>query len=294
MSVESGMEFDVEGMGNISLLEEIRTGGSATVWTAKDGEENRYAVKVHRPRRESEQHELDISRESTCIAEHPHICGCIGGGIIELSDERRCHALVFPLFEHDELGDYMHEDFTGTRKIDLLSIDKKISICANIVGGIAAIHDAGWLHGDISPRNILLDAKSGELMVIDFEFSRPVDESSGNGVLNRGTREYTAPEVEIFGIRAASKVSDVWAVGLVLAEILDSNTVEYLRDIGGWSKWKEQNDTSTPILAESIPKNVPEELWQLVRDCTIINRDKRPSIHDLYSAFNNHRGVKNG
>ena len=288
LSIDAGIELEVDGIGKLALLEHIRTGGSATVWTAQDDDGKLFAVKVHRARRNSDQHELDISRESTCIAEHPNICGCIGSGIIELSDDRRCHSLVFPLFEHDELADYMHEDLTGTRKIDLLSIHTKISVCAKIIEGIGAIHEAGWLHGDISLRNILYDADSEELRIIDFEFSRPVDESPGDGQINRGTREYTAPEVDIHGIKAASESSDVWAVGLLLAYILDSSTEEYLRDIGGWRQWKEQYDSTVPILPEFSLKEVPTELWQYIRQCTIINRDKRPSINELSGVFNDY------
>ena len=290
MSIDVGMEIEVKSIGQLILKDHIRTGGSADVYVAEAEDGEQYAVKIHRARKNSKQHELDISRESTKFVNHPNICSCLDSGIVELSNDRKCHALVFPLFLYDELGDYMEEDFTGTRKIDLLSKENKLSISRDIIAGIAAIHKAGWIHGDISSRNVLLNSESNQVKVIDFEFARPLNETPGNEELNRGTKEYTAPEVDHYNIKATSGASDIWALGILLAEIWNSNIQNYLRDIGGWVQWKEMHGTSTPIITADKPSGIPEQLWELVRNCSIIDRSLRPTSEELSIAFNEYRG----
>ena len=170
------------------------------------------------------------------------------------------------------------------------SKENKLSISRDIIAGIAAIHKAGWIHGDISSRNVLLNSESNQVKVIDFEFARPLNETPGNGEINRGTKEYTAPEVDVYNIKATSPASDIWALGILLAEIWDSNIQNYLRDIGGWVQWKEMHGTSTPIITAEKPSGIPDQLWELVRNCSIIDRSLRPTSEELSIAFNEYKG----
>jgi len=39
-----------------------------------------------------------------------------------------------------------------------------------------AIHELGVIHGDVAPRNILVDSKAGGVWIIDFEYSSFIDE----------------------------------------------------------------------------------------------------------------------
>lgn len=92
-----------------------------------------------------------------------------------------------------------------------------IELALELAGGLAHAHGSGVLHRDIKPGNILIDAE-GRPWISDFGLCR-VDEAedlTSEGAIV-GTLRYMAPE-QVEG--AADERSDVYALGLVLFEML--------------------------------------------------------------------------
>ncbi len=78
--------------------------------------------------------------------------------------------------------------------------------------GLAALHEAGWVHGDVKPANLIVGG-TGHVTLIDFSFAAQVH--TPFGPVFRGTPEYAAPEL-IEGRLAALPAMDVFALGRVL------------------------------------------------------------------------------
>jgi serine/threonine-protein kinase len=90
------------------------------------------------------------------------------------------------------------------------------AVAEDVLGALASAHDAGVVHRDIKPGNILL-TEDGQAKIADFGIARESDtllvEPTTTHALT-GTPAYLAPE-RIDGQPATAR-SDIWAVGAVL------------------------------------------------------------------------------
>lgn len=79
--------------------------------------------------------------------------------------------------------------------------------------GLQEIHDAGFMHLDMKPANILINFE-GELKISDFGLAQPCPLESGVEI--EGDREYMAPEV-LEG--KADRSADIFSLGLMILEV---------------------------------------------------------------------------
>ncbi|HSW70114.1 MAG TPA: serine/threonine-protein kinase [Gammaproteobacteria bacterium] len=98
-----------------------------------------------------------------------------------------------------------------------LSKEHRIQLTINLLQALKKVHDAGIIHQDIKPGNIMVDLATLEVTIIDFglsiERNKPITAISG-------TPGYYSPEV--FGNKdSISQKRDIYAMGLVLREIWD-------------------------------------------------------------------------
>lgn len=82
---------------------------------------------------------------------------------------------------------------------------------ARLARGLAAMHAAGWVHGDVKPENVRLDGE-GRAVLVDLGFAR----RSGSREAPLGTPGYLAPERARGGAPSAS--ADLFALGCLLFE----------------------------------------------------------------------------
>jgi hypothetical protein len=88
-------------------------------------------------------------------------------------------------------------------------------LARQLCAGLAAAHDCGVLHRDLKPANVLIDGR-GRVRIADFGLADLINRRHDRNVL-AGTPAYMAPE-QLAG-EAASMLSDVYALGLVLYEM---------------------------------------------------------------------------
>src|SRR5580658_3842751 len=93
--------------------------------------------------------------------------------------------------------------------------DEALGLVACLVEALGAVHDAGLIHRDVKPRNIVLEP-SGNVRLIDFGLAAPAD-PFGHG--SAGTPGYGAPE-QFQPLAQVDYRSDLYAVGQVLLECL--------------------------------------------------------------------------
>jgi serine/threonine protein kinase len=93
-------------------------------------------------------------------------------------------------------------------------------LLAKIPRGVEAAHQAGIIHRDLEPGNVLFDAR-GEPLVADFGLALPRDSEDDltRGGQKLGTSAYVAPEQAAGGNHRVRPAADMWALGVILFEV---------------------------------------------------------------------------
>ena len=93
-----------------------------------------------------------------------------------------------------------------------------MEVASQFLAGLEAIHQAGFVHCDVKPENVML-TRAGRVVVMDFGLARPQAEDRTASIA--GTPAYMAPE-QLRGTGVDAR-ADVFAAGIVLAEMLGSS-----------------------------------------------------------------------
>jgi serine/threonine protein kinase len=86
-------------------------------------------------------------------------------------------------------------------------IDTAIGLCDSL----QPLHESGWVHGDLSPQNILV-AENGDVRVLDFELATRV--GSARSPIPCGTPGYMSPQQS--ACASSSVQDDVFALGAIM------------------------------------------------------------------------------
>lgn len=98
-------------------------------------------------------------------------------------------------------------------------------IVKNILSGLQTMHDAGYIHRDIDPTNIMITV-DGHIKLIDFGIAKKVhsltthDKHLTQAGQFIGKPEYAAPELVLGAINEQNQTTDLYAVGILLFQCL--------------------------------------------------------------------------
>ncbi len=189
----------------IAFGREIGQGGQAQVFEAEDARGRRIAVKVLRTR--------DPERETAFFKE----CALV---------KRVRDAAVVPVHEvfrtEDQRVACSMELVEGTTLSELVRrgevpSSRALAVVASTARALASVHDARIVHRDVKPGNILVEP-GGRVRLLDFGVAADLLDRSSPPPMVAGTPNYLAPE-QAQGL-AATPAVDIWALGVVLYELL--------------------------------------------------------------------------
>ncbi len=184
----------------------------STVYLAMDRRlDRRVALKVLYPHLADEPGFVDrFEQEAKSAARlsHPHVVGVLDQGVDEVDGQPVAY-LVMEFVAGRTLREVLREHGRLTPRHALRLVDA-------VVEGLAAAHEAGLIHRDVKPENVLL-SDAGTVKIADFGLARAVSASTGTATLV-GTVAYLSPEL-VLG-RPAEAQSDIYSTGVMLFELL--------------------------------------------------------------------------
>jgi serine/threonine-protein kinase len=196
------------------LQSRIASGGMGSVYRAWDDRLDRaVAIKVlHTHHAEDARVRARFRAEARHAARvrHPNVVS-----VIDQDDVDGVPFIVMELIDGPSLRDVL------TRRAPLPPAEVAM-LLASACAGLTAVHDAGIVHRDVKPENLLIDGR-GTVRVADFGIARALDTPrfTPTGEL-LGSVEYIAPEV-VLG-HDATAASDQYALGIVAFEALTGRT----------------------------------------------------------------------
>jgi Protein kinase domain len=247
-------------LGRYRPLRPLGSGGSGSVWLARD-EENGLDVALKIVAREGKAG-TRAEREAEAAARLRH---------------RRCQRAY--RFAGDQSNVYIVYEYVPGRTLreriraGELGDAGAVEAAAQILDGLAHAHANGIVHRDIKPTNVLVsDGPEIDIKILDFglaQFAEAETLTAAGDV--PGTLAYISPE-RLDG-EEASYAADVWAVGVLLWEALvgyhpfwSSSPVETARRI----------DAGAPAL-ETMRPDLPKALIDAVNRSLSLDPSRRPT-----------------
>lgn len=100
-----------------------------------------------------------------------------------------------------------------------------VFIVKNVLSGLMALHDKGYIHRDLDPSNIMITVDR-KIKIIDFGIAKQLDSlntqdqqltSTGQFI---GKAAYAAPELVLGDVHNQDKTTDIYAVGIMLFQFI--------------------------------------------------------------------------
>ncbi|MBI4474556.1 MAG: serine/threonine-protein kinase, partial [Acidobacteria bacterium] len=262
---------------NYEVIQFIGAGGMGEVYRARDLKLKRdVAIKVLPDAFSCDADRLArFQREAQVLASlnHPGIAGIHELG--ELDDSR---FLVLELVEGETLAERLQRE--------KIPVAEALRLAGQIAEALEAAHAKGIVHCDLKPANIKLTPE-GKVKVLDFGLAK-IREVTGVDLSDAptlsaevpgsivGTPAYMSPE-QVTG-KHADRLSDMWAFGCVLYEMLTAHQLFAAK-------------TTTEVLAgvlksapqwDRLPPETPEEIRRLLRRC--LQKDRNDRQRDIGDA----------
>ncbi|MDH2428596.1 serine/threonine-protein kinase [Sphaerisporangium sp. TRM90804] len=208
---ESSQVTDHVVAGRYHLHEPIGRGGMGTVWRASDkilGREVAVKELIAPPELTGPEREIFALRTFREARAAGRVCHAGVATVYDVFEENGHPWIVMQLVDSDTLGAVVRDQ-------GALPPARVAEIGLQVLAALRAAHQAGVLHRDVKPDNVLLAKDGGRAVLTDFGIAMLDDDSpvTRTGMLI-GTPAFIAPERAAGG--QATRASDLWSLGVTL------------------------------------------------------------------------------
>lgn len=184
----------------------VSTSGESDIYKVKSLENNKdLVVKVFRRNNSSKNDVLDKIK---------NINNKNVGQILEYGEIDGFTYIVMPYYKNDSLEKLI----TNGIKLDKESLKP---ILKSIIDGLNAMHEAGILHKDLKPANMMISDDGSHIILIDFGISSSTNGKTVVATQTGKTPFYSAPETYT---NLFLKESDYYSLGITIYELITGST----------------------------------------------------------------------
>jgi WD40 repeat protein/serine/threonine protein kinase len=207
-------------IGPYRLVQPIGEGGMGVVWMAEQQEpvQRRVALKVVKPGMDSRQviARFEAERQALALMDHPHIARVLDAGATEGGR---------PYFVMELVKGVPLTLYCDQRR---LTPRERLRLFVPVCQAVQHAHQKGVIHRDLKPSNVLISLSDGKPApkVIDFGVAKATGARLTDKTLLTecgqvvGTLEYMSPEQAELNPLDVDTRSDVYALGVLLYELL--------------------------------------------------------------------------
>src|SRR5687767_454521 len=218
-------------IGPYKLLQQIGEGGMGVVYMAEQTEpvQRRVAIKIIKPGMDSRQVIARFNAEKQALALMDHVniarvldAGATGGEPGGVSPGRPY--FVMELVHGVPITKYCDDNHLTPRQ--------RLELFVPVCQAIQHAHQKGIIHRDVKPSNVMVTLYDGKPVpkVIDFGVAKATEQKLTERTLFTqygtlvGTLEYMSPEQAEMSALGADTRSDIYALGVLLYELLTGST----------------------------------------------------------------------
>jgi serine/threonine protein kinase len=151
-----------------------------------------------------------------------------------------------------------------------------VELVRQVAEAAHALHEAGVIHRDIKPDNVLITPDSTQAVLMDLGLAQLADEAEGRLTRTRqfvGTLRYASPE-QVLSV-PLDRRSDVYSLGATLWELLTLRPLFGATDQTPTHELMLKVQSSDPESPRRLNPRVPEDLEAIVLKCLEKDRARR-------------------